>query len=281
MSRRNGTSPSVKAAAVTTQKSKAMTAIDCVLEGKSDEFKLVVYELAAQINWDDNDPAFLIAIATGQLEVLIKQYPAQITQAMEAASKQLEERWLRLQEQLQATALASVETASRVEQQIGQVETLLESGLTKVEQLMSSEREAMLVTFEGERRRVTKLLSDERKAIAQQAAESAKQQERALHTQAAASVAKNIAAAQEGANLQVKAVIKGVREKHYWEAVAYACLAALSLASIAWLGGWVTGRQVMANSTWSDIQRWNGDELKACQDVSRATCNFHIEVPKE
>ena len=89
MSGRNGTSSSTKTDAITPQKSKAMTAIDCVLEGKSDEFKLVVYELAAQINWDDNDPAFLIAIATGQLEVLIKQYPAQITQAMEVASKQL------------------------------------------------------------------------------------------------------------------------------------------------------------------------------------------------
>jgi hypothetical protein len=43
--------------------SKAMAAIDALLEGKPDAFKAVVLELARQLNWDEDDPAFLMAIA--------------------------------------------------------------------------------------------------------------------------------------------------------------------------------------------------------------------------
>ncbi|MBE9063456.1 hypothetical protein [cf. Phormidesmis sp. LEGE 11477] len=270
---------------------EGMSAVDFLLANNPTEFQLQLLNLGRRFHWDENDPGFAVPLVVCRIDRVLDVYPEKIRREMEEITQRLEGRWKTMEVALNAAAARGTQAGERADDYLAEAQAIFELGTAQAQDVLADERQAMLqvMTQErdslrqllaDERQAAVKLLSNERKAIAQQAAESAKQQERALHTQAAASVAKNIAAAQEGANLQVKEVIKGVREKHYWEAVAYACLAALSLASIAWLGGWVTSRQMLATSTWSDIQRWNEDELKACQDVGKATCNFHIEVPK-
>lgn len=51
--------------------------LDLALEGKSDEFKVKVYEIVRLFRLDASDPAFLMLISTGRLEVLLNEFPGE------------------------------------------------------------------------------------------------------------------------------------------------------------------------------------------------------------
>jgi hypothetical protein len=69
------------------------TSLDMLLSDRSDKFKSDVLELAIKNNWDENDPAFTILIATGQLEVLLKQYPTEFAVLLTGILESTEQRW--------------------------------------------------------------------------------------------------------------------------------------------------------------------------------------------
>lgn len=248
---------------------KAKAAIDALLEGKSDAFRATVWELARQLNWDEDDPAFLLAIATGQLETLLKRYPAEITAAMQRAAKTLEADWQQLQAKLALSAMKSAETAQQIDLRMRDVRTLLDQEHSQVEQLLQAERAAMVQQF-----------ADERSAMTQQSQELAEHQKQVIETHTHNLIAQGVVVAQERADRQVKEIMGAVRGKHYVESVMWACYAAALLMSSSWMIGWVSRGRAEASSTWGSIERWNQDELQACFDAKKATCNFHIEVPK-
>ena len=49
--------------------------LDLALDGQSDEFKVKVYEIVRRFRLDATDPAFLLLISTGRLEVLLEEFP--------------------------------------------------------------------------------------------------------------------------------------------------------------------------------------------------------------
>jgi hypothetical protein len=49
--------------------------LDRLLKGKDDKFKAIVLQMVIEQGWDKNDPAFLIGIATNQLEAILKLQP--------------------------------------------------------------------------------------------------------------------------------------------------------------------------------------------------------------
>ena len=259
---------------------KAKAAIDVLLEGKSDAFKATVLELSRQLNWDEDDPAFLVAIATGQLQALLQQYPDKITAAMERAASTLEADWQQLQAKLAVSAMKSAETARQIDGRLREVRTLLDGEHSQVEQLLQTERVEVQQLMAAERAAMAQQFADERGAMAQQAQESAEQQKQVLETHTKNLIAQGVITAKERADQQVKEIVGAVRGKHYWEAVAFACFAAGLLVSLAWTGGWVSRGRTENSSVWGDIERWNQDELQACFDVNRTTCNFHIKPPK-
>jgi vacuolar-type H+-ATPase subunit D/Vma8 len=57
--------------------------LDLVLEGKSNEFKVKVYEIVRLSKMDANDPSFLLLVATGRLEVLLEQFPHDLSQMLQ------------------------------------------------------------------------------------------------------------------------------------------------------------------------------------------------------
>ena len=57
--------------------------LDLVLEGKSNEFKVKVYEIVRLAKMDANDPSFLLLVATGRLEVLLEQFPHNLSQMLQ------------------------------------------------------------------------------------------------------------------------------------------------------------------------------------------------------
>ncbi|MBD1927164.1 hypothetical protein H6F74_13045 [Trichocoleus sp. FACHB-90] len=54
---------------------KTRILLDAALEGKSDDFRRKVLDLVAKVDIRQNDPLFLVLIATGRLEVLLEEAP--------------------------------------------------------------------------------------------------------------------------------------------------------------------------------------------------------------
>lgn len=57
--------------------SKEKALLDLALEGKSDGFKVKVFEMVRKLKLDATDPSFLLLLSTGQLQVLLEEFPAE------------------------------------------------------------------------------------------------------------------------------------------------------------------------------------------------------------
>lgn len=257
--------------------SKAMTAIDALLEGKSDAFKVAVLELCRQIGWADDDPGILLAISTHQLETLVKQYPDQIEAVMNAASAKLEADWQQVQAKLIAQSMDSTQTAHQIDNHLYEARTFIRDELEKVKQLLATERDGMKRVVEAEQETLrqeagtqTDLLT---KVYEGQCAD--------MKAQAEKLSAWAIAQAQVTAKEQIDEALKDVRKKHYVEAIASACACGAALMLTSWTTAWVSRGRMEDNTYWADIERWNQQELQACVNAGLPTCNFHIRVPQE
>jgi hypothetical protein len=79
------------------QNGKIQTTLDELLVDRSDKFKATVLELALKNKWDDNDPAFTILVATGQMEALLQQYPAEFAVLLTGILEETEKKWAVIQ----------------------------------------------------------------------------------------------------------------------------------------------------------------------------------------
>ena len=107
-------------------RARAKQAIDVLLEGKPSEFRAAVFQLCHQLDWADDEPSFLLAIATNQLEALVRRYPQRISEAMRRAARELEEDWQKLQAKLNLTALKSAQTATQISARLTDTQLLID-----------------------------------------------------------------------------------------------------------------------------------------------------------
>ena len=150
-------------------RAKAKQATDVLLAEKDSNFRAAVFQLCHQLDWADDAPSFLLAIATNQLEALVRQYTERITEAMRRAASELEADWQKLQAKLNLTALKSTQTATQITARLTDAQLLIDKELSRTQQLLEDERSAMLQTMADERAEVQRLLTEERAEIAQQA----------------------------------------------------------------------------------------------------------------
>lgn len=79
------------------------TLLERLLEGRSEEFKRKVFQLVSQTGYSEGDPLFVILLATGTLQTLLNEKPAEIeamfdrwfksiTQSMDVVEKEIVER---------------------------------------------------------------------------------------------------------------------------------------------------------------------------------------------
>jgi hypothetical protein len=74
----------------TTNKSSPL--LDRLLDGRSEEYKRKVLELVNYCGITDfNDPMFLFLLATGQLQVMLKDAPDNINEVFEQRNKEVKE----------------------------------------------------------------------------------------------------------------------------------------------------------------------------------------------
>lgn len=257
--------------------SKARAAIDALLEGKSDAFKVTVLELARQLEWDEEDPAFLIAIATHQLEALVKHYPTEMSAVMAKASEKLAADWQQIQSKLIAQTLESTKTAHQIDNRMHEVRQLLDGVLDKAKQQVQQEREEAVQVARNEQETI-RIQAETQAGLLTTVYE---EQSKELEAQAKKLAAHAIATAQANAKAQIQELNKSVKRKHYVEAAGLACACATALMVTSWTMGWVSRGRAEDNTVWADIERWNAEELQACVAAGTPTCNFHIEVPKD
>ena len=257
--------------------SRAMQAIDALLADQPSEFRATVFELSRQLGWADDEPGFLLAIATNQLEALIRQYPERISAAMNTAARELEADWQQLQAKLALSAMKSAQTAGQIDQKLTQAQLLIDGELSKMARLLEAEQTAMAQAMTDERAAVRQLLSDERTAMAQQAQDLAEQQKQVLEARTKELIVQAVAANKERADKQVKEIVASSRAAHYWQSVGGACVGAF-LVICATLFVQALAKRV---SPWGQFEQWNQSQLKDCRAVDSNTCNFHIKPPEK
>lgn len=246
-------------------KQKVTAAIDRALDHRDDAFRAKVLDMALKNQWDVDDPAFLIVLATGDMRVLMEQFPAQFEALMNRVLQEGEARWKLMNARLVTAVEAHEKVALSVGQDIERVKQVLAFELTKIQAEMS--------LVEGR-------LGHERLEMAKALKEAAAQQEGVLQKRATVLLAELGKQARTEGKVQVEVLAQQMRAAHFWEVFAYACGAMTTWGVIAWMGGWLAHAHVQRTDVWSDIRRWNGDELKACTEAMKTTCNFHTQPPQ-
>lgn len=230
------------------------SSLDLLLKGRSQEFKDKVRALVQQHNIDENDPTFILLTGTKTLEVILEQYPQEFEQLFKHLLTQMDQRWGLLQREWAISAKESSTAAQQMTQALGEVKQVSAAEQQTIRTQAGSQAELLTTVYQ--------------------------EQVQQLRVEAEKLAAHAIASAQATAAEQVKAVTKGVRQKHYIEAGAIACAAAAALMLTSWTTAWVSRGRAENSSTWGDIERWNQQELQACVEAGLETCNFHIQVPE-
>lgn len=246
-------------------KKQAVQAIDVLLADKPDAFRATVFELSRQLGWADDEPSFLLAIATNQLEALVKQYPERISKAMEEASAELVADWKKLQAELSLTAVQATNIALQIDQRLFSAKQLIDDKLEQVEQLLtreqramlsalstertamldaiSQEQAAMLAVMANERAAVVEILAGEREATAALSQQLSEQLRQESKTQTDEIIAQGVVTSWHQVEEQVNRIVSGVRGKHFWETVAVALIAAVVLLTVGLMAGLLLARQ--------------------------------------
>ena len=97
---------------------KATAAIDRALDHRDDAFRAKVLDMTLKNQWDVDDPAFLIVLSTGEMRVLMEQFPAEFEALMNRVFQQGEERWKLMNARLCSAVEASEQAALSVGQDI-------------------------------------------------------------------------------------------------------------------------------------------------------------------
>ncbi|MEL7522448.1 MAG: hypothetical protein AAGJ80_12700, partial [Cyanobacteria bacterium J06553_1] len=99
-----------------------------------------------------------------------------------------------------------------------------------------------------EREALRQMMAEERADMMRLAQMFTEQQKQILVAQTQALIQEGAIASQRQAEQQVRQIVKGVRKKHFWETIAIALLAAMSILAVGWTGGLLLGRQPLLTS---------------------------------
>lgn len=265
---------------------RAKQAIDLLLVDRSDEFKAVVFELCREMGWPDDEPSFLFAIMTKQLETLVRQYPERISEAMATAARELEQDWQKIQAQLSVAAIEHNQVLTGMTTTLTDAQLAMDDQLEGARQLLADERLAMLAAVDDRCQQALTVLVDERlamvqviraecEAMVQRSQLLTEQQKQVLEKQTKRLIAEGVMSWRDQADEQIKQIVRRTRAAHFWQTMGFACCSAISLVVVALA---VEGRADRL-SDWGRFESWNQDQVEACRAVDRATCNIHIKQP--
>jgi hypothetical protein len=92
---------------------KAKSILDQLLVGRDDTFRAKVLQLVIENNWDVDDPSFIIALATGQLQVILEDVPKSFEATSDKALQKFTQKLYELQE-WSALQKADIDAANKI-----------------------------------------------------------------------------------------------------------------------------------------------------------------------
>lgn len=260
---------------------EGMSAVDFLLANNPTEFQLQLLHLGRQLHWDENDPGFAVPLAVCQVDRVLEVYPEKIRRELEEITQRLEKRWQAMEAALDAAATRGTQAGERANDYLAEAQAVFELGMAQAQNVMADERRAMVIAMAKEREHLQKLLTREREEATRQMMALAEQQKRLLEAHTKDLTAQAVVANQKRMDQQVKQIIKGVRMKHFWETIAVALLAALSILIVGWLAGLFFGRQPQLASQLELLSQHAGIQQQETgwllEKANRAECFYGIK----
>lgn len=229
--------------------------LDWLLQGRPPEFKNTVRALVQRYDIDEQDPTFILLTGTSTLEALLEQYPQEFERMFIYLLDRFDKKWTDLQQEWTAAATVNSNAASQFTQALSQIQTTAAAEQEKIRVQAGTQTELIMSVFQA--------------------------QKKELEAQAAKLAAHAIAQAQTNAHAQIQEWNKGIKWKHYLEAVGIACACAAALMLTSWTTAWISRGRAENNTVWADIERWNAEALQNCRDEGAAICSFQIKEAVE
>lgn len=246
--------------------------LDLALEGKSDTFKVKVFEIVRKFKLDASDPSFLLLLSTGQLEVLLEEFPV----AFESLFTDLLARMQQQYRQSENALKDETKTLRGVVEGITAANKDLSDDLTAAVGNLKqfSEDQAELLS-----QRVEKILGFAEKKRAE-LAEEVKQKENAEREKRAEAYK---SALQKSANKLIEQAGTALKAKHTKELILPLVLGSLAFTVLGGSFGHMLGQNQVRSEyayKWAlEHYRVNYKLIKECEKIKRKTCNVFTIAP--
>lgn len=229
--------------------------LERLLKGRSPEFKDTVRSLVQRYDVDEQDPTFILLTGTSTLEALLENYPKEFERMFTHLLSQFDRKWTDLQQAWLEQAANKSDAAQQLTQALADIQQTAAAEKENIRTQAGTQTDLIMSVFEEQRKE--------------------------LEAQAGKLAAHAIAQAQANVKTQIQEYNRGIKWKHYLEAVGIACACATALMFTSWTTAWITRGRAESNTVWADIERWNTEELKACVVAETAKCEFYIQMTKE
>jgi hypothetical protein len=242
--------------------------LNTLLAGRSDTFKAKVLEIVHRHHLDCDDPNFQILIATGQLEVLLEQAPEKF-EALFSRLLETLRRWADGEvKSLQQFASSDHET---VKQSLQGLKQLTEEQQRSFEQRLQEIQKVLL----EERSQFTQDVAAQQKFWEQEEAQQKTEHERQRET----AVQEYKAALAKEAHEIIEVAALQLQGSWLMRVALPGAIAALSLASIGFIGGWsAKSAQIYQQYSPAELEylgqlwRENSERLLKCQKERTPYC---------
>ncbi|MBE9063189.1 hypothetical protein [cf. Phormidesmis sp. LEGE 11477] len=260
---------------------EGMSAVDFLLANNPTEFQLQLLNLGRRFHWDENDPGFAVPLVVCRIDRVLDVYPEKIRREMEEITQRLEGRWKRMEVALNEAAARGTQAGERANDYLAEAQAVFELGIARAQDVLADERQAMALAMAQEREHMQKLLTREREEATRQIMAIAEQQKRLLEAHTKDLTEQAVVANQKRMDQQVKQIVKGVRMKHFWETIAVAMLAAMSILVVGWSAGLFLGRQPQLASQLELLSQHAGIQQQETgwllEKANRAECFYGIK----
>lgn len=250
------------------QQNRAQSLLDDVLKDRPAEYRARVLELVVRYGWDVDDPNFLILIATGQMEVLLDQFPEQFEELFVMMLGRFQAQgnefkvWLKTErkgfnESIQALEMVQAQGRQTLAEQTEQ----LRAGISDQREWSQQQAQELLRLSKQEEERVEKVLKEKMKGTQKEFFSAAQRYANEIIDQSI--------------NLWI------IRMKH--EAFTWGAICSGLFFMLGLMFGVVVHMNFVDNFTdirWANqLWNWNRLQHRKCVEEKKSTCTFYIKSP--
>lgn len=249
--------------------------LDLALEGKSDEFKVKVYEIVRLFKLDASDPAFLMMVGSGRLEVLLDEFPNQFEALFRRELNALKQQFKAMQDWLGQEKLKLKGCLEGLETTGDRIVEELADQTTELKTFATEQRSQLIQTVS----QIVKLAKEEKAALQQE-----------LKAGQKTAQLEHLAAVKAEAEQMIEMAGDRLHSRYFGRLVPVITISAISLLGVGGACGWTLHRQVMGEldpvgkrqlslKQWETLQwavsadgqlaknllEWNGATISECQ----------------